>query len=136
MTAGATIALWRAVHTALINDSALTTRLGGPKVFDEAPRGATPPYVAFGDARSRDWSTSTEPGVEHSMVIDTWSQLHGVQEALEISALVVDALENAALAPAGHRLILLRAVSVETRREDGGRFIRARQGFRAITEPI
>ena len=136
MTADAIIALRRALRVALVANGPLTARLGGPEIYDEAPRNTTPPYVAFGDVRSRDWSTVSDSGAEHSFAIDVWSQHHGVNEALEIAALVASALETTTPVLAGHRLISMFPQSVESRRENGGRYTRARQIFRAVTEKI
>ena len=136
MIAAASLALRKAVLASLTADAPLAARLGGPRIFDEAPRAANPPYVGFGDIRSRDWSTSTDAGAEHTLTIEIWSQHHGAQEPLEIAAFVAAALSAAPPAPVGHRLISILPQSVETRREDAGRFIRARQIFRAITEKI
>ena len=134
MIAASAIALRKAAHALLIADTALLTRLGGPAVFDEAPRNTSPPCVTLGEIRSRDWSTSTDKGAEHNLIIEIWSQHHGAQEALEIASLVAQALETGPVTLSGHHLVSLRAQSLETRRENNGRTTRARQLFRVITE--
>lgn len=120
----------------MISDSALTTRLGGERVYDEAPQNAQMPYVVFGEAQAKDWSTSGDSGSEHRFAVDIWSEHRGVSEALEISSLVASAIAAAAPSVADHRLISIAPLSLETRREQNGRRARARQIFRAVLEKI
>ncbi len=134
MIAASIIALRKSVRIVLINDTALIASLGGPHFYDEIPAHVTLPYAGFGDVRSRDWSTATDQGVEHTLAIDVWSDHHGAQEALAIAEIIAGALELAPLSMTSHRLISLRAQSVETRRENGGRVLRARQIFHVTTE--
>ena len=70
MSASSVVSLRKALHAALAADAALAALLGGARIHDEAPRGAEPPYLTFGDARARDWSTGTDKGAEHALVID------------------------------------------------------------------
>ncbi len=134
MIADAALALRRAIHARLISDAPLVSRLGGQSIYDAPPRNASMPYVAYGPVRSRDWSTATETGAEHSIEIEIWSEYHGAQEAIEIAALVVQSLASASLQPDGQELVLLRCNTIDTRREKAGRFVVARLTFRALTE--
>lgn len=136
MIAAAALEMRKAIVTALLADSILATMLGSAKIHDEAPRNQQPPYVTLGDLRSRDWSTGSDRGAEHILALDVWSSHHGTREALEIADRVATVLEGAALAMTGHRLISLALQSTETRRENGARFMRARQTFRIVTERI
>lgn len=136
MSASAIVALRKAIRARLIDDSALMAMLGGMRIFDEAPRGTQPPYVTFGDASARDWSTNTDRGVEHFVVIEVWSEQRGEREALSIAARVQDLLDDATLALEDHRLVNLRYARLETRRENQGRFARASLRFRAVTETL
>ena len=130
------IALRKAIRLQLTGDAALVAKLGGPNVFDEAPREAIPPYVAFGDSSLRDLSTSTDRSAEQFAVLNVWSLQRGLREALDIADRVAALLDDAALALDGHRLVNLRLVALETKREGNGRFARASLRFRAVTESV
>ena len=136
MSTSPVVALRKAIRLRLIADATLLARLGGPNVFDEAPREAIPPYVAFGDAGLRDLSTVSDHGAEQFAVLHVWSLQRGLREALEIGDRISALLDDAALALEGHRLVNLRLVSLETKREGNGRFARASLRFRAVTEAV
>lgn len=136
MTISAAIALRTAVRSLLLASQPLLDRLGGPKVFEEAPRNADMPYVTFGDVRSRDWSTSSDKGAEHTLIVDVWTQHHGPAAALEVAELVSAILADIEMAMQDHRLISFFEQSIETRRELNGRAWRARLIFRVITEKM
>jgi hypothetical protein len=131
----AATALRAAIHDALIADAPLTSLLGGPKVYDEVPRAAAFPYVTLGEARVSDWSTGTDAGEEHQLTLNAWSRQGGHREAHEIAGALLQALDDAALALTGHRLINLRFALADVRREADGRTYRAMVRFRAVTEP-
>ena len=132
----ASAALRAAIHDALTADGALTALLGGPKVFDEVPRGAAFPYVTLGEARVTDFSTGTEPGEEHQITLHAWSRQGGHREAHLISGALLQALDDAPLALTDHRLVNLRFATADVRRETDGRTYHALVRFRAMTEPV
>ena len=134
MRLGAELALRKCVRAALLADSQIAARLD-QGVYDEAPRHAVLPYVSFGEAVLRDWSTGTDAGLEHQFTLDIWSSAPGASETIELGDLIVDALGRATLQPQGFALIDLRFVSFEAQRESNGRLARGRVRFRAITEP-
>lgn len=136
MTASSVASLRKAIRNALIADTAFTGLLGGPRVYDEAPRGTQPPYVTFGDARTRDWSTASDRGAEHFIVLDVWTLQRGERQSLIIAARAQDILHDAPLILDNHRLVNLRFSQVETRRDNQGRFSRASLRFRAVTEAL
>jgi hypothetical protein len=131
----AAAALRAAIHTALVADGALGALLGGPKVYDEPPRGAAFPYVTLGDARVTDFSAGSEPGQEHQITLHGWSRQGGHREAHLIAGALLQALDDAPLAPAGHHLVNLRFTLADVRREADGRTYHALVRFRAVTEP-
>ena len=135
-SASPVIALRKAVRAVLLADAGLTAALGGPSIFDEAPREASPPYVVYGDSQTRDWSTISDHGTEQFLVIEVWSFQRGLREALDIAARVTALLDDQPLALEGHHLVNLRLVSMETKREANGRFVRASARFRATTEAL
>lgn len=136
MSASSVVSLRKALHAALAADAALAALLGGARIHDEAPRGAEPPYLTFGDARARDWSTGTDKGAEHALVIDVWTEHRGGRASMLIAARVEALLHDAALTLEGHRLVNLRFEQAEARREAQGRFSRASLRFRAVTEEL
>ena len=131
----AAAALRAAIHDALTADAALETLLGGPKVYDEPPRGAAFPYVTLGEARVTDYSTGNEPGEEHQITLHAWSRQGGHREAHLISGAVLAALDDAPLPLEHHRLVNLRFATADIRREADGRTYHALVRFRAVTEP-
>ena len=131
----ATAALRAAIHDALTVDAALTGILGGPKVYDEPPRAADFPYVTLGEARVTDFSTGDAPGEEHQLTLHAWSRQGGHKEAHLIAGALLQALDDAPLAPDGHQLVNLRFSLADIRREADGRTYHALVRFRAVTEP-
>ena len=135
MPAAASAALRAAVHDALTNDPALVAALGGTKVYDEPPREAAFPYVTLGEMRVADFSSGSEPGLEHQLTLHAWSRQGGQREAHVIAGALLQALDDAPLALSGHRLINFRFAVADVRREADGRTYHALVRFRAVTEP-
>ena len=131
----ASAALRAAIHDALAADGALTTLLGGPRIYDEPPRGAAFPYVTLGEARVSDFSTGSEPGEEHQLTLHAWSRQGGHREAHLIAGALLQALDDAPLSLSDHRLVNLRFAVADVRRESDGRTYHALVRFRAMTEP-
>jgi len=136
MPTAASAALRAAVHDALIADAALVSLLGGPKVYDEPPRNAAFPYVTLGETRVSDYSTGTEPGEEHQLVLHAWSRQGGQREAHLIAGALLSALDDAPLTLADHHLVNFRFSVADLRREADGRTYHALVRFRVVTEPV
>jgi hypothetical protein len=136
MPTAASAALRAAVHDALAADSALNALLGGPKVYDEPPRAAAFPYVTLGETRVLDWSTGTDTGEEHQLTLHAWSRQGGHREAHLITGALLQALDDAPLTLADHRLINFRFAVADVRRDADGRTYHALIRFRAVTEPL
>ncbi|WP_428029258.1 DUF3168 domain-containing protein [Ancylobacter sp.] len=134
MSAGAAVALRRAIHAALVADAPLTAAMGAGRVHDVPPAAPEFPYVTLGEAQVLDWSTATEGGAEHRLTLACWSRQGGHGEAHALAHLVQQALHDAPLVLEGHRLVNLRFSTAEIRREPGGRTYRALLRFRAVTE--
>lgn len=132
----AAAALQAAIHARLIGDTFVTTLLGGPKVHDRTPPEEAFPYVTFGAAASQDWSTGTERGDDHLIIINVWSRSQGKKQVLDIAGAVIASLETAALAPAGHRVVLLRLMGMDANYYSGLRGYRATVRFEALTEVL
>jgi hypothetical protein len=110
------LALRAALRHALVADDALVAMLGGPRIYDEAPRGLAPPYVVFGDAVAEDWSAGDRTGARQTLSLVAWSDQGGDSEVLSILARLSAIIGAAILAPEGHALIGLRVLAEETAR--------------------
>jgi len=135
MPTPASAALRAAVHDALTADAALTTLLGGAKIYDEPPRSAAFPYVTLGETRVADYSTGTEPGEEHQLTLHAWSRQGGHKEAHMIAGALLSALDEAPLSLADNHLVNFRFAVADVRREADGRTYHALVRFRAVTQP-
>ncbi|MFO1104372.1 MAG: DUF3168 domain-containing protein [Methylocystis sp.] len=133
MSASPVVALRKAIRAFLLADSGFAAALGD-KLYDEAPRGVEPPYVLFADVQLRDWSADLSPGAEQFFTLGVTSTMRGLSEALELAQRIVGLLNEAPLNLQDHRLIDLRFQSMETRRDQNGRFARVNLRFRATTE--
>ena len=129
------LALRAAIRDALLADAALIALLGGPKIHDEAPASAVLPYVTFGEAEARDDSTGDACGHRHRLALRVWSEQAGDAEALTIGGRIAGVVEEADLAPEGHRLIVIGVDGQEIGRpgRDGRRRMVVR--ISALTEP-
>lgn len=132
----AAFALQKALHATLIADAAVLASLGGPRIYDDVPRGEPAPYVSLGLTTERDWSTGSEAGSEHVVTLHVWSDAAGRRQAAEIVCALRSAVHDAALAVSGHRLVNLRHEFSETRREADGEGYRGLVRLRAVTEPL
>jgi hypothetical protein len=128
-------ALRAAIHTALSAHAPLLAARGGPKIYDEPPATAAFPYVTLGEMRISDYSAGDEPGEEHQLTLHAWSRQGGHREAHIIAGTLLQALDDAPLAPDGHHLVNLRFSLADIRREADGRTYHAVVRFRAVTEP-
>lgn len=131
----ANVALRTAIYDALIADTALTSALGGARIYDEPPRGASFPYVTLGEARLLDASADDSQTQEHQLTLHAWSRKGGHREAHVIAGALLQALDDAPLELDGQRLVNLRFSIADIRREADGRTYHALVRFRAITEP-
>jgi len=128
--------LQKAVYAALSADGALTTLLGGASIYDAAPQDAAFPYVVIDHMQIRDWSTGTEPGAEHMLMLHVWSRYAGKREAHEVADAVRAALDGAMLGLDDHRLVNLRHQYSELKRDEDGETQHGVLRFRAVTEPL
>lgn len=130
-------ALRAAIQARLESDAGLTALIGPGRIHDEAPRAARGVYVVHGDVEARDWSTGSDSGCEQDLGFTVWAgESSSSRQALEAAALVVMALNEAPLTPAGHALINLRWQSSRLARDaaTGLAFVAIR--FRAVTETL
>jgi hypothetical protein len=128
--------LQKAIHAALAADAPLTALLGGSRIYDAPPSDATFPYLAIDQIQIRDWSTGTEPGAEHMVMLHVWSRHSGKMEVHEISDAVRGALDGVLLSLDDHRLVNLRHQYSELKRDPDGETHHGVLRFRAVTEPL
>lgn len=130
-----TLALRTAVRQKLVGDAALSLLTGGPRIYDEPPRGSQPPYVVLGRSDAADLSGDDAPAVEHALELEVWSREGGLSEALKIADRVVRLLDDVELAIAGARLVGIAWRGTQADRVVDGGLRRATLSFRAVTEP-
>ncbi len=136
MTRNAALALHRAVLETLLADAELGALLGGARVYDRPPRGTRPPYVTIGEIESRDRNTFDARGEQHTLTLHVWSEQGGRRQAHEIVGRMDALLDDAPLAPDGHRLVELRTVFRTVVRMRDGRLFHGILRLRAITHPL
>jgi hypothetical protein len=130
------VALQTAVFAALSTSTELSTLLGGPRIYDDAPQATAFPYITFGQSIVREASTSTEPGDEHIFSIHAWSRSQGRRETQTILDTIRARLHDVALTLTNHRVINIRHEFSDTRRDPDGETIHGICRFRAVTEPL
>jgi uncharacterized protein DUF3168 len=135
MAEAASWALQRGVYQALAGSSDLTTLLGGPRIYDDAPQGASFPFITFGQSVIRDWSTGTEAGAEHNLTLHVWSRAGGRKQVHDIIAAIKTVLHDQPLPLADHYLINLRHEFSEARLDPDGDTFHGIVRYRAVTEP-
>jgi Protein of unknown function (DUF3168) len=134
---GPVLALRRAIHARLVADAALTGLLGGPRVYEEAPRAARGVYALFGDVKAEDWSTGSDRGCEQRLDIVLWgNESASASLMLEAADRVCDLLHDASLTLGGHRLVNLRHLTCAVERDSKTSLPRMTLGFRATTEAL
>ena len=132
---GPVLALRAAILAHLSADPELAALMGGAvRLHDEAPRAAEPVYAVFGAASARDWSADAGPGHEHEAAIVAWGKSGSARSALLAAERMAGLLHDAALAPAGHRLVLIRVTAIESDRDEKANLARATLRLRALTE--
>lgn len=127
--------LQKAVYGALVANAGVVAALGEARIHDQVPRGAPFPYVTVGPITTRDWSTGTEEGSEHTLTLTAWSKARGAREVHLVLAAIHAALHDAALSIPGHRLVSLRHEMNDVVRERDGETWQGIARFRAVTEP-
>ncbi|MEI9932790.1 MAG: DUF3168 domain-containing protein [Rhizomicrobium sp.] len=129
-------ALQHAIFATLCASDEIKDVVGDPpRVFDAPPRGVAFPYIVIGDDTESDWSTATEPGSEHALVLHVWSRADGRKEAKLVADAVRDALDGADLDITGQTLIGIRYLDTAFTRESDGETTHAALRFRAVMEP-
>lgn len=130
------VALQQAIFTKLTSQAALTTLLGGPRIYDDAPQPVAFPYITFGQSTLRDASASVASADEHMLTLHVWSRAHGRKQTQSIIDLLRVTLHDQPLTLADHHLVNLRHEYSDCRRDPDGETIHGTIRLRAVTEPI
>ena len=104
------------------------------RVYDGAAQDATLPYVDVGEAEIYDWSTKTEGGSDHRIMMHVWSNYEGKKEAYDIIEQIRSTLHEAGLSVTGHTLVILRYESADVFRDIDGKTWHGRVDFKALTQ--
>lgn len=108
----------------------------GAIVYDDVPQAAAFPYVSFGEGQVLpDKAACFEDDVEVFFSLDAWSRAQGFAQVKAIAAAIVDKLDEAELAVAGFRVIVLELQSVQYLRDPDGKTRRALISFRSLIQP-
>lgn len=139
MTAALSWPLQQGLFARLVSDEALTSLLGGPKVFDapphlDGPEAVRPPYVLLGDETITPWFDKTQGGASHDLVFTAVSSGDGYAEAKAIAGAVSDVLEGAPPALSRGRIVRLQFLGATARRDVGGVRRRVDCRYRVIVE--
>ncbi|HMT13416.1 MAG TPA: DUF3168 domain-containing protein [Aestuariivirga sp.] len=129
-------ALTAAMRARLLDHAPVLALLGGGHVFDERPRGANPPYVAFVAHETRDWSVQDAKAHEHFVTLEAMTQRRSRADAQALASAIEQALDNAALPLDGHALVNLRLIFWSVARARNSENYAATLRFRAATEPL
>lgn len=131
----AALVLQAAMRNRLLAHAPLIALLQGAHVFDEVPRGAHTPYVAFAGVETRDWSVMEQKAHEHFVTLEVLTRDRGEAQAQKIVGEIDASLDRAALTLAGHTLVNLALVFWNVTRPRSGDHFGAVIRFRAATEP-
>lgn len=102
---GAAEAVQAAIVAALRGHPPLAETIGG--VFDGPPAQADFPYVSIGGGVTADWSHKTGRGREHRLAVTVWDDGDSAARLHRLMAEAEDAIEGAAAAIDGHRIVSL-----------------------------
>ncbi len=129
-------ALQRSIYQTLSNSAALTTALGGARIFSKAPQGHALPYITLGQTVNLDWSTGTDEGSEHDLTLHIWTSADSSKPVHEIMDAVKTLLRDRPLSLDGHYLVNLRHEFSEARIDPDGETMHGIVRYRAVTEPL
>ena len=129
------LALQQTMKTVLATRPALITLLGGAYVYDELPRGVTPPYILFTTIETRDWSVADQKGHESFVSLEIMSKSRSRSQAQSIVQEIELALDGTKPTLTDHNLVNLRCVFISAARQKSSDYFYATMRFRGATEP-
>jgi hypothetical protein len=115
-------ALQVGIYTRLTGYSALTTALGGQRVYDHVPQGQAAPYVVIGDDTLTDDDTKSKAGWECTVTLHVWDyQKAGRKSVKALLSHIHDALhqQEANITVTGFSLVQIRREFQQTFQEPG-----------------
>lgn len=127
-------ALLSAVYATLSADAALTAIVGADGVRDRLISTRKLPCIVVGTLETNDYSTATEPGEEHLLSLEIWSDAGGRRQIHAVAERIYALLHDARLALPGHHLVGLAHQRTESRRQPDTKLHVATLKFRAVTE--
>jgi len=125
--------LQTAVYGRLIADPAVDALLGGA-VFDSTPEAAPDLFVALGHERAVGISDASGQGAIHRMRVSVVTRREGYIAAKMVAAAVSDALVGNELPLTRGRLVSMRFLRADARRDEGEGIRRIDLWFRARTD--
>lgn len=128
--------LQKSVYATLAANVPLSNLLGTERLYDAAPQNATFPYVVIDQMQVRDWSTGSERGFEHTLLLHIWSRYEGRREIYEIGDALRAALDGTELSLENHRLVNLTHQYSDLKRDEDGKTLHGIVRFRATTEQL
>lgn len=135
MTASTGWSLQRGIYQALAGSAGLSAMLGGTRIYDDPPQGASYPFITIGQSTLRDWSTGTEDGTEHLVTLHVWSRSGGRKQVQDIIEEIKKVLHDKPLSLVDHHLVNLRHEFSEVRPDPDGDTFHGIVRYRAVTEP-
>lgn len=127
-------ALLKAIHQRVSGDPALAAIIGPDGLHDRLLPRPRFPCIVFGDMETRDYSTDTEPGEEHFLTLEIWSDADGRRQVQEIAGLLGELLAGIGPTLEGAVLVNLVVTALKIARQPKTRFYVAEMRLRAVTE--
>lgn len=115
-------AIQAAIYTRLTGYSALTTALGGSKVYDHVPQGTAAPYIQIGNDTSAPYDTKTSNGWQCTLTLHVWDYEKAGQKSVKtLMAHIYDALhkQESSVTVTGFSLVALLCEFQESFQESG-----------------
>lgn len=129
--------LQEAVFQLLSSDSALMALVGGiydaapQQVSDAAPDGL---YVTIGDEIAEDWSTASDIGVLHTVLISVHAPRRGFADAKQVAGQISDLMLGSDMTPSRGQIIQTRFIDARTARAENDALRRIDLRFRVTLE--
>ncbi|MGY9048191.1 hypothetical protein P775_18635 [Puniceibacterium antarcticum] len=128
-------ALQAAVYQHLLADAAVSARVGSD-IYDSLPSGPLPDlYLTLGAEKVRDASDALGTGAWHDLTVAVITEQSGFHAAKEVAVAVSDALQDADLMLDRGRLVGLRFLRAQAKRESAT-VRRVEMTFRARVEDV
>ena len=118
----------------LLADQAVTTLLGGPKVFERVADRASFPYLTMGCTSVVDWSRGLDDGSEFVLTLHVWAGRKGKAETFEIMNKISDRLHESCLQLDGYDQVRLSMEFAQARQDPESTNYHGILRFRAVRQ--